>query len=397
MSAIDLNDRIVVTGIGLITPIGSTIDDFWNNLTVATAPVHQGQAVFGDHIDDFGNLSKEAKRTIRKSFKLMNRETRLGVASAQHAIQDSGLLDAGYDQERIGVCFGAGNVEIQTADFQSGVEACRQAVDAFETSHFGKHGVGHVDPLWILRVLPNMPACHTAIANGFQGPNNTITQAEVATNMAMAEACNILRDGDADAMIVGGTGANLSTSTSDADHSEFDGHANPPAAEAAGAFVVERLSAAINREAPIYAEILGCSSSTALTHDHRAETHKSISQSLVSSLKKTSLVTSSIGHINCDIGSFQSPNAALRKPWLLSIKSRTGDAAAGSGAMDLAATILSVYFDKFPGPGYRSGYVSTAAVNVSSSATGLASSVVLGKVSERQRGALHQHSPSKAA
>jgi hypothetical protein len=93
-------------------------------------------------------------------------------------------------------------------DFQAGVQACSDD-NGFDSDRWGQDGIPEVAPLWLLKCLPNMPACHLAILNDLRGPGNTITQRDVAANMAIAEACRIIRDGDADAMVVGATGTHV--------------------------------------------------------------------------------------------------------------------------------------------------------------------------------------------
>lgn len=335
------HDCIVVSGLGVVSPLGCDAEQFWANLQSPSPQSHDGTANFTGHIDDFGPLTKDTKRLIRKSIKLMNRETQLGVAAAQHAINDSGLLSAGYDSDRIGVCFGAGNVEICRSDFEAGVEACRDLMQQFDASLWGQLGVPHIDPLWILRVLPNMPACHTAIANDLRGPNNTITQATVATTMAFAEARNAILDGDADAMIVGGTGTNLLETLS----SEASLDAAP--AEAAGAFVIERMDRAIARSAKIYGEVIATGSATAIDADHRSRPNEAIAGAIGNAIHQSDFDTQLIRQIqsNHKIKQLHDVNTLFDQSSFDSIIQRTGDASAGSSALSIAASLLALQSD----------------------------------------------------
>ena len=130
--------QVVVTGVGVASPIGLTRDDFWQSLQNGRCGISQLRCMPGDQLagcvgeasefsgraDDFGDLDPHYKRSLRKSLKVMNRETKLGVAAAHHALQDSRLKQAGYDPERISVCFGAGYVSMLPQDFLPGIEAC---------------------------------------------------------------------------------------------------------------------------------------------------------------------------------------------------------------------------------------------------------------------------------
>ena len=178
--------RIVVTGIGVVSPMGRTAVALWHSLTsnqdaadsAADGSVqHRGipirAAEFTGRIDDFCDLPAGKRKAIQKSLKLMNRETQMGVAAGQQALQDSGLL-ADYDPGRTGICFGAENFAVMAEDFQAGVQAC-SGDNGFNSDRWGQDGIPEVAPLWLLKCLPNMPACHLAILNDLRGPGNTIT------------------------------------------------------------------------------------------------------------------------------------------------------------------------------------------------------------------------------
>lgn len=371
------HDRVVVTGIGVVTPFGRDTATFLQQLHHPVA-AHSGRAAFAGHVDDFGPLTAPTKRLIRKSLKLMNRETQLGVAAAQHAITSSGLAAAGYEPDRVGVCFGAGNVEIRRDGFAAGVAACREALGEFDPAAWGDFGIPHVDPLWILRVLPNMPACHTAIANDLRGPNNTITQADVATVMAITEARNSILDGDADAMIVGGTGTNFLESA------EAESPSDVPPAEAAGAFVLERLDAAQARKATIFAEILATASSTMIESDHRARPYEAAQAAVDAALDRAGISPNAIGLLQTDPGyvDFGDATQSLDEVQIRMLKQRTGDAAAGSSAMEIAASLLELHGDEIHSNGRLTDadHAPTVAINVNVMQNGLASCLVLGKV-----------------
>ena len=375
-----LHDRIVVTGVGVISPLGSDVDSFRHNLTLPTPPQHDGHPEFTGDIDDFGTVSAQTKRVIRKSLKLMNRETQLGVAAAQKAIHASGILEAAYDSDRIGVCFGAGNVEIRRHDFVAGVESCRKSVGDFDPATWGQYGLSHVDPLWILRVLPNMPACHTAIANDFRGPNNTITQASVATIMAINEARHAILDGDADAMVVGGTGTGFLEHPPGPDDSEFS------PAEAAAAFVLERMDSAIDRGVTIFGEILAVSSATMIQQDHRSNPRAAIQAVIADAMEQSRVQADSIGFLNTDstAADFEPPHQELANATTFSLRKLIGDAAAGSSALAIAASLLSIHDEQPPAGHQRTGASpATIAMNVNAMDNGLASCLIMGRVHQK--------------
>jgi 3-oxoacyl-[acyl-carrier-protein] synthase II len=139
--------RIVITGIGLVNPVGRTVGQFWKSLSglvpVAVSSSNAdctprfGVADFCGQIGDFGDLPAAMRKPIRKALKLMNRETQMGVAAGQRALIDSGLTQH-RDPERIGVCFGAGNVSVMPEDFLDGIQACLDAEGDFDGDRWGR-------------------------------------------------------------------------------------------------------------------------------------------------------------------------------------------------------------------------------------------------------------------
>jgi 3-oxoacyl-[acyl-carrier-protein] synthase II len=370
--------RIVVTGIGVVSGRGRTTGAFWNGLTSplnanADAPVLQnnrpaGVADFSGRIDSFCELSPVTRKAIQKSLKLMNRETQMGVAAGQQALQDSGLLQ-NYAPDRVGICFGAENFAVMPEDFQAGVQACSDSSGEFHSDRWGQDGIPEVAPLWLLKCLPNMPACHLAILNDLQGPGNTITQRDVAGNMAIAEACRIIKDGDADAMVVGATGTTLTSSASrhaTAEDSEFIDSENDVCrpfdrrrqgsvpGEGAGVIVLEEMHSALQRGAPIYGEILGAASASCSGHDRAIACKNGLVNAMRQALQRAGLDPEGLGHIHAHgLGTVASDFAeaqaicqvlgesADRIP-IVAAKSHFANAGAGSGILELIASLLAL-------------------------------------------------------
>ncbi|MCA9056215.1 MAG: hypothetical protein KDA75_20435, partial [Planctomycetaceae bacterium] len=205
--------RIVVTGLGVVSPLGSEIDTFWRRLAAAGSEREiaagsasaEKTAEFTGQLADFGELPPAVRKQLAKSLKVMNRETQLGVAAGLQALRDGDLAGV-YLPEQIGIAFAAGNACIAPEDFREGVQACRDDRGGVDVSAWGAQGLPEMPPLWLLRCLPNMAACHLAILADIQGPSNTITQHSLGVDLAEAEACRFLRSGDAQAVLVGGVG-----------------------------------------------------------------------------------------------------------------------------------------------------------------------------------------------
>ncbi|QDT51122.1 3-oxoacyl-[acyl-carrier-protein] synthase 2 [Symmachiella dynata] len=382
ISAFDTKRRVVVTGVGVVSPLGNSVDEFWQALVdgrsgiVAEEPSPQVPMCAGvardftGAIDDFGPLEKGLKKTIRKALKLMNRETQMGVAAAQQALNNSELLGVGYEPERVGVCFGAGNVSMMPQDFEAGVRACSDAA-GFDFRRWGREGLDQIAPLWLLKCLPNMPACYMAIYNDLRGPNNSITQREAAANLSVAEACYAIQEGAADAMVSGATGTTilpfnrlhaelegqvaLDTQHPDAVCRPFDrDRQGAVIAEGAAALVLEEYQAALDRGATIFGEILGVGSSCVVSPGRVVQRDKALANAIGAALRKAHLSPDDIGHVHAHGLSTHRSDieeaTAIRKVFgdrtsklpVVAAKSNTGNAGAGSGALELVASLLAL-------------------------------------------------------
>ena len=218
--------RVVITGLGLISPVGCSKDALWDALSLGRSGVGKLEAVpskflpthvaaeareFTGDIENFGTLEKEQKKAIRKGLKVMCRECQMGVAAAQLALADAGFAIGGgaYDPERSGCIFGADYMLTMPEEFSAGINRCRNPAGSFEYERWATEGMPQLSPLWLLKYLPNMPASHVAIYNDLRGPNNSITHREAAANLAIGEAYRTIVRGSAETMVVGATGTRV--------------------------------------------------------------------------------------------------------------------------------------------------------------------------------------------
>ncbi len=309
------NRRVVITGLGLISPLGNSPAALWSALVEGRSGVGATSLLpadrqplkfaaeareFTGEIENFGELEKERKKAIKKGLKVMCRETRMAVAAAQLAIADAGFAEKPMDPEMSGVVLGSDYMLTMPEDYEAGMKTCASAGD-FEFTRWGKEGLGDMAPLWMLKYLPNMPASHIAIYNDLRGPNNSLTMREAAGNLAIGEAFRTIQRGHANLMVAGATGtrilpmqaihalqteqmagtvAGLSEASragaglSEAGLSEASYNGDPStisrpfdknrtgmvAGEGAGMLVLEEFSSAKARGATIYAEVLGLGS-----------------------------------------------------------------------------------------------------------------------------------------
>ena len=386
-TARDCTRRVVVTGLGVISPIGNNQEAFWQSLIDGRNGISRlncspqngfpdacaGEArEFAGRIEDFCGLDKEVKKAIRKALKVMNRETRMAVAAAQQAIADSDLPAAGLEPERIGVCFGTGFVSMMPEDFQSGIDNCTDSGrEEFDFSRWGTEGVEQVTPLWLLTCLPNMPACHIAIYNDLRGPNNSITQREAAANLAVAEAYYAIADGAADAIVVGATGTTLlpfnllhtlmeqDVAPGGSDPAKvcrpFDrDRSGSVVGEGAAALILEEMHSAIRRGADIYGEVAGAGSSCVVERNHVPRCSAAAANAIRAALRSAGLSPDDVGHVHAHgMSTYRSDieeAQAIREVFgsradelpVVAAKSYVGNAGAGGGAIELVASLLAL-------------------------------------------------------
>ncbi len=208
------SDRaIVVTGMGVVSPIGIGKEPFWAALGEGRSGIRRFEMAvdptappaIGGQVADF-----DPKQYVRprKSLKVMSRDIQLAFAAADLACADAGLREKPVDPERLGVVFGAGVIPCELDELIGPCRTC--TVDGkVDLGRWGQTAASELFPLWMLKYLPNMPACHIGIGQDARGPNNSITLGDVSSLSALAEAVRILERGQADALIVGGVGARL--------------------------------------------------------------------------------------------------------------------------------------------------------------------------------------------
>ncbi len=283
--------RVVVTGFGVITPCGNGWEPYWN------AALHGRSAIRSSdplrlNCPSFryaGMLSGfEPKEFIenRKSIKLMSREIQMAVAASRLALKDAKLFPENYDPTRIGVTLGTGIINNDLDEIGVGFRNGLDENGHFSMTKFGQDGIRSLFPLWFLKYLPNMPACHISVANQLRGPNNTITTSSAAGTQAIGEAYRVVERGDADIMLAGGTDSKLNAmgisrfqllgllstreELPEKVYCPFDKkHDGIVLGEGAGILVLESLESAKNRGAWVYAEIAGYGSSSDFNYDPR--------------------------------------------------------------------------------------------------------------------------------
>jgi 3-oxoacyl-[acyl-carrier-protein] synthase II len=233
-------------------------------------------------------IQQYVPKSHRKATKLMSKDIELAVIAANEALSDSGLITKGIDPEKVNVNpermainMGAGLISCDLIEMAPAVVAS-VADGKFDMRKWGKDGLSLVTPLWLLKYLPNMLACHIGIIHDIEGPSNTITCAEVSGYIAIAEAAEVIRRGSSDIAVAGGAESKVNpvlimrqclikrATTRHNDDAEgacrpFDAGASGSVfGDGGGVIVLENLDNAANRGAKIYAELVGAAQSACI-------------------------------------------------------------------------------------------------------------------------------------
>ncbi len=378
--------RVVVTGVGLISPVGSSKEALWAALSSKQSGVGPVSVLppgalpiafaaeadqFDGKIGSFGPLDKDRKKALRKGLKVMCRECLMGVASAQLALDDSAIDRSQADPHRMGIVFGSDYMLTIADEFSEGVLQCLDDEGQFDFSRWATDGMPQMSPLWLLKYLPNMPASHLAIYNDFRGPNNSITLREAAANAAVAEAYQTIVRGSADTMLAGSTGTRLhpmkmvhalqqeELSTCDGNPAEasrpFDrDRTGMVLGEGAGTILLEELSTAEARGATIYAEVIGGATSSAVGPNMVARRGRAMGNVLRGALQSAGIGPEQVGHIHahglstrsCDIEEAEAIGEVFADRGqpvpVVAAKSHFGNLGAGSGLVELIGSLLAL-------------------------------------------------------
>ncbi len=270
--------RVVITGVGSINPMGNDVETVWSGLKESKSGVAYTTVFDASRFPT--RISAEVKNwditdigEDAEVWKHRGRHSRFAGGAAQQAIDSSGILDSGIDPVRLGVYLGSGEGSQDFIAFTTMMAAALENGD-FDIAKFTKKGLEILNPHVELEQEPNMPAAHLAGMFNAQGPNLNCLTACAASSQAIGEATEIIRRGDADAMISGGThsmvhpfgvtGFNLLTALST--NNDDPAKASRPfdrlrdgfvLGEGAAMVVLEELDRAKARGAHIYGEILG--------------------------------------------------------------------------------------------------------------------------------------------
>jgi 3-oxoacyl-[acyl-carrier-protein] synthase II len=369
--------RVVVTGIGMINPLGTQVETVWNALK-------NGQSGVGNiSVFDASSYPTRIAAEVRnwsvadcgESLELWQsrgRHSKFAAGAARQAIDDSGILDSLSDRSRVGVYFGAGEGNQDFFNFTQMLAVATQDPEAFDLDAFIKKGLEILTPEVEVEQEPSMPAAHIAHMLDLQGPNLNCLTACAASSQAVGEATELIRKGDVDAMLAGGahsmihpfglTGFSLLTALS-TNNDNPHGASRPfdrlrdgfVLGEGASVVILEELEHAKRRGATIYGEVIGygCSADAYRITDIHPEGRGAIA-CMSAALRDAAIGPAQVGYVNAH-GTSTSVNDKIEtlackavfgelapKIPVSSTKSMMGHLIAAAGVTEMIVCLLAI-------------------------------------------------------
>ena len=282
--------RVVISGLGTVSGFGLGVDDLWSAVMEGRSAIDTIKAFdpsgfpvqIGAEVPDF-KVNKIVPKSYRKATKVMARDIEFAVAAADLAVRDAGLITPGiddsqprsYEGPRTGAHIGAGLIAAELNELTTALKEARWDNGEFDIHLWGSEGINHLTPLWLLKYLPNMLACHVTIIHDSQGPSNTITCGEASSGLSIGESLRVIQRDKADLCFCGGCESKVNLMafyrqiltgrlSTDTDRSPgevvrpFDtGATGSAVGEGGGIVMLESLDTARERGAKAYAEVVG--------------------------------------------------------------------------------------------------------------------------------------------
>jgi len=361
--------RIVITGMGALTPLGNSITEYWNNLRngvsgcnfITNFDASKFKTRFACEIKNFDPVNFLDKKEARK----LDRFTQTAVVASDQAVQDAGIDDTNVNVDRVGVVFASGIGGLIT--FQE------------EVTNFAKgDGTPRFNPFFIPKMILDIAAGHISMRHGFRGPNFAVVSACASSTNAMMEAFNLIRLGKCDIIVTGGSESVVSEAGVggfNAMKALSERNDDPKTAsrpydkdrdgfvmgEAAGVLIFEELEHAIKRGAKIYCEVAG-GGATADAHHITAPHPEGLGAKnvMLQALDDAGMQPSDIDYINThgtstplgDIAEVKAIMDVFKEHAfeinISSTKSMTGHCLGAAGVIEAIACIMAVQNDIVP-------------------------------------------------
>jgi len=357
-----LQKRVVITGLGIISPVGTGLEQFWSSMTggvsgikaVTRFDLEKFSTKIAGEVVNFDPSVYIEKRDARR----MDRFTQFAVAATGMAIKDAALDLEGENRDRVGVILGSGIGGIETLEEQAGV--------------LSRRGPGRVSPIFVPMMIANMGAAQIAINYRLRGPNLTCVTACASSTNAVGDAFKLLQSGKADVIITGGAEAPItplamagfcsmkamSTRNEEPERASrpFDsGRDGFVVGEGAAILVLETLEHAVNRGAWIYAEVAGYASTCDAYHITAPDPEgHGAANSMKQALADAEMEPGAVDYINAHATSTslgdKAEVTAVKKIFgkyayklaISSTKSMTGHLLGAAGGLEAIASVLAI-------------------------------------------------------
>jgi len=382
-----MTDRVAITGLGVVSAAGVGIEPLWQAVLAGQSKLARIEAFdpsgfdsrIAGEVRDF-KANKIVPKHYRKAVKVMARDIELAVGAADAAVRDAGIVTPGtdpdgqaertYPGERSGAHIGAGLIAADLDELTAALVESKNEHGDFDIHHWGREGMLNLTPLWLLKYLPNMLACHVTIIHDCQGPSNTITCGEASGGLSIAESMRVIQRGKAELCFCGGaeskinpmafyrqqlTGRLCTTGNDEpaAAVRPFDAEASGTViGEGGGILTIEAIESAQRRGATVYAHLLATAASMSINPDAGGlkpdPAGKGIRSAIANVLRKAGLEPGDIDAIvafGSGIAAHDQAEAkalgevfgdALAEIPIWSSKPYIGNCGAGAGGIDVA-------------------------------------------------------------
>ena len=404
----------MITGLGPVCAIGTGAEAFWSALCEgrsALAPVRSfdasalGPKLAGE-VEGL-NIRELVPKSYRKATKVMARDIDLAVAAARLAALDAGLVTRGSDEgaegfrmvgERTGCHIGAGLISTEPAELGRALAASLDDGGRFSLRKWGTVGeedgaagaMNNLPPLWLLKYLPNMLACHVTIIHGCEGPSNTIMGAEAGALQSIGESTRVIERGDAEVCFTGGAESRVNPmgmvrmllagrlAETDASVTDGAGVVRPYDAssggvlgEAGGMLIVEDAAHAEARGARVYAEVAGYASgmdtrplTPGLDGFGDPDEDRGLTRAIRWALKDAGVTPDEIDAIapmalgvpaldRRELGSLRAALGEAAARPMITVTPNAGNTLAGHGGLTVAAAAMAIAEGKLPARVHR--------------------------------------------
>lgn len=360
--------RVVVTGMGVISPVGTGLNKFWDSLVKGKSGIDKitrfdtsdlPSRIAGE-VRDFNPEAYIEKKELKR----LDRFTQFAISATKMALEDADLDLSTVDKTRIGVILGSGIGGNATWEEQHSILLSK--------------GPKRVSPFFIPMMIVNMASGQVSMAFGLKGPNFTVVTACASGTNAIGEAFRTLQRGDADIIISGGTEAPItmlslagfSSMKALSSRNDEPSLASRPfdrerdgfvMGEGAGILVMESLDSALKRNAKIYGEVVGYGSTADAYHlTQPSPEGEGASRAMEAAISDAGISPSDVDYINAHGTSTplndKFETMAIKNTFgehayklaVSSTKSMTGHLLGAAGAVEIVATLLSVYNDEIP-------------------------------------------------